>query len=217
MRKEVHYFDLNYEKGIEWYRNQFNEKQNSSMVSGEASPYYIFHPLAAQRCAETLPASKIIVLLRDPVDRAYSHFHHEVRRGREPLSFEEALDREAERLLGERERLIASPLSHSGAYESYSYQARGVYADQLKVWVERFPRDRMLIVESESLYEDSETQYARVLEFLGLPRVHLSAYYQWNWGVYDSMAPETRSRLAEYFAPHNHRLSKLLGMRFRWC
>ena len=215
-RKEVHYFDLNYQRGLRWYQSQFQDKQGPNMLCGEASPYYFFHPLAAQRCASILPEVKIIVLLRDPVDRAYSHFHHEIRRGREPLSFEEALDDESERLAGQREKLLAKPLSRSLAYQSYSYQARGVYADQLSVWMERFPREQMLILESESIYEDSASQYARVLAFLGLPMVDPGAYHQWNWGVYDPMLPKTRDRLTQYFRPHNQRLSELLGMGFRW-
>ncbi len=215
-RKEVHYFDLNYQRGIGWYQAQFQPKQDPKALCGEASPYYLFHPLAARRCAVALPEAKIIVLLRDPVDRAHSHFHHEIRRGCESLSFEEALDREAERIAGERAKLIDRPLSRSADHQSYSYQARGVYADQLAAWMARFSRHQILIVESESLYEDPATQYPRVLKFLGLPRVDLGAYHQWNWGVYDPMAPKTRSRLAGYFAPHNQRLSELLGMSFRW-
>ncbi len=209
-RKEVHYFDLNYAKGIEWYRSQFPPKTDPGVLTGEASPYYLFHPLAGKRCAEAVPEAKIIVLLRDPADRAYSHYHHEVRKGREELSFEEALDCEEERLAGERERLIADPAYRSRAYQSYSYQARGVYADQLEVWIEGFGRERMLIVESERLFEDPAAEYPRVLEFLGLPLAAPAEYRRWNAGSYEAMAPETRRRLESYFEPHMRRLRVLL-------
>lgn len=216
-RKEVHYFDLNYDKGIDWYRGHFRAKQGPRVLSGEASPYYLFHPLAAQRCAETVPGAKIIVLLRNPADRAYSHYHHEVRKGRETLSFEEALDREQKRLEGGREKLISDPAYRSRAHQSYSYRARGVYADQLKDWMDRFPRERMLIMESERFFENPSAEHARVLEFLGLPLAELGVFRQWNRGSYDPMPAETKQRLADYFEPHNQRLGELLGARFRWC
>ena len=205
-RKEVHYFDLNYQKGIDWYRAQFPERS----FTGEASPYYLFHPLAAERAAEAVPEAKIIAILRNPVDRAYSHYHHEVRKGREDLSFEEALEAEEERLAGERERLIAVPAYRSQTHQSYSYKARGEYADQLEVWLEHFPRERMLILESERLFEDPAAEYPRALEFLELPLVEPAEYRQWNAGSYDARVPETPRRLERYFEPHMRRLRVLL-------
>ena len=81
-RKELHYFDLNYAAGDEWYRSQFPQFPDTPFdgrltVTGEASPYYLFHPMAAERCASVVPDAKLIVMVRDPVERAYSHYHHE--------------------------------------------------------------------------------------------------------------------------------------------
>ncbi|HYF40703.1 MAG TPA: sulfotransferase domain-containing protein, partial [Gemmatimonadales bacterium] len=114
--KEIHYFDLNPTRGLTWYRSHFpyNHQLRDGSVTVDASPYYLAHPGVPQRAAQLLPGARLLVLLRNPVDRAYSHYQHEVRGGREPLSFEEAIAREPERLEGEEERLRADP-----AYYSY--------------------------------------------------------------------------------------------------
>src|SRR5690606_1960153 len=104
-------------------------------ITGEASPCYLFHPCAAQRARATVPNAKIIMLLRDPVNRAYSHYHHEVRLGYETLSFEEAIAQEAKRLCGEKDKMLADGSYTGYRYMHYSYQARGVYIDQVKTWL----------------------------------------------------------------------------------
>lgn len=113
-RKEVHYFDLHFQKGEEWYRSFFPEAEREDRVTGESSPYYIFHPLSAERAARLVPGARLIVLLRNPVDRAYSHYQHGLRRGYETLpTFEQALEAEPGRLAGEREKILAGePAGH---------------------------------------------------------------------------------------------------------
>ncbi len=198
-RKEAHYFDLHYDRGIDWYLREFPEDRPRGVLTGEASPYYMFHPCAAERCARDLPEAKIVALLRNPVDRAYSHYHHEVRKGREELSFEDALEAEEERLAGEREKLLADPSYRSEPWQRWSYQARGRYAEQLEVWREKFEVERMLIVESEKMFADPAGVCGRVLEFLGLPPASGIAYRRRNEGSYEPMAEETRRRLAASF------------------
>jgi len=86
-RKEIHYFDRHYDKGLRWYRRHFplRARLSSERLSGEASPYYLFHPHAPRRIAETLPDARILMLLRNPANRAISHYFHEARVGREKL------------------------------------------------------------------------------------------------------------------------------------
>ena len=104
--------------GLRWYRSHFPLEAGGRhiarpglrpAIAGEASPYYLFHPLAAERLARDFPAIRIIVNLRDPVERAYSHYKEATYHGRETLSFEAALDAEDERLRGEAERIVAEP------------------------------------------------------------------------------------------------------------
>jgi Sulfotransferase domain len=108
--KEVSYFDRHYARGEAWYRGNFpNRLRARDKLVGEASPSYLFHPLGPERARALVPEARLVALVRNPIDRALSHYHHEVALGRERLSFEEALEAEERRLLGEDERLLADP------------------------------------------------------------------------------------------------------------
>src|SRR5215210_506392 len=140
-KKEVHFFDSRkwFEKDVRWYRSQFPALppgDGPKTVTGEASPYYLLHPHTPRRAFVTVPEAKLIALLRNPVDRAYSAYRHKVRRGQETLSFEEALEEEEERTVGELGKMLADETYRSRAYPLYSYQARGIYVDQLIRWHE---------------------------------------------------------------------------------
>jgi len=98
----------------------------------ESSPYYLFHPLALDRIAADLPDVKLVVLVRDPVERAYSAHAHEAARGYEDLSFAAALEAEEGRLDGEVERLLGDPAYESHAHRHQAFRSRGEYAVQLE-------------------------------------------------------------------------------------
>jgi hypothetical protein len=215
--KEVSYFDRHYARGEGWYRGNFpNLARTRGKLVGEASPSYVFHPLGPERVRALVPEARLIVLVRDPVDRAYSQYHHEVALGRETLSFEDALTAEDERLEGEVGRLVADPRYFSRAWWSHTYAARGRYADQLERWLAVFPREQLLIVPSEDLLDEPERTHARVLEFLGAPPHSLPSYPRVFERQYEQMQPETRARLAEQFAEPNERLYELLGRNLGW-
>jgi hypothetical protein len=224
--KEVHFFDLAFARGVTWYRRQFpsllkkcyaRTVLRQDLVTGEASPYYIFHPHAPRRIRMTLPNVKLIVLLRNPVDRAFSHYQHSVRSGNEPLSFEEALEKECERLDGELEKMLANEHYRSMPHQAYSYLLRGIYVDQLKTWLGIFPAAQMLILSSEDFYASPAATYRQTLEFLGLPTYELREYRKYDHGGYRAkMDSATRRWLVEYFRPHNRRLYDFLDRRFDW-
>jgi hypothetical protein len=215
--KEVSFFDRHYARGEAWYRGNFpNKLRARGGLVGEASPSYVFHPLGPERVRGLVPEAKLIVLVRNPVDRAFSHYQHEVALGREPLSFEEALEAEDERLRGEVERMLADPRYFSHAWWNYTYQARGRYAEQLERWLEVFPREQLLIVPSEDLGSDPAGTYGRVLEFLGAPPHRLESYPRVFERQYEPMLPETRQRLAQDFAEPNGRLYALLSRNLGW-
>ena len=222
--KEVSYFDRHYGRGEAWYHGQFPSRPRLRVTGGrsgrlplvgEASPSYVLHPNAPERVHALVPDVRLVVLLRDPVDRALSHYNHEVALGREPLSFEEALEREPERLQGELERLgDTSYFSH--AWWDYTYLARGRYAEQLERWLAVFPREQLLVLASERLRADPAATYARVLEHLRADPFDLPDYPPVFEREYAPMAEETRRRLEEVFAPHNERLYALLGENLGW-
>jgi hypothetical protein len=215
--KEVSYFDRHYARGEGWYRGNFpNLARTRRKLVGEASPSYLFHPLAPERVRTLVPGVRLVALVRNPVDRALSHYHHEVALGRERLSFEEALDAEEERLRGEEERLRSDPRYFSREWWSHTYQARGRYAEQLERWLAVFPREQLLIVPSEDLGADPEAAHGTVLDFLGASPHRLESYPRVYEREYEPMKPETRERLATEFREPNRRLYELLGRDLGW-
>jgi hypothetical protein len=201
-RKELHFFDHpeRFDNGAEWYRRCFprlSSKNGQRSITGEATPYYLFDPPVAKRMAEIVPQARLIALLRNPVDRAYSHYQMQVKRGTEPRTFEEAIEQQ-----------------HS------SYVSRGIYVDQLLRWFEVFSKEQMLILKSEEFFERPIETLKVVLTFLDLSdwqpeaselqqRRHSGTYKQ-------EMDPSTRRRLETYFEPYNQRLYEYLGVDFGW-
>lgn len=218
--KEIHYFDLQYGRGPRWYRSRFpyGHRLRGGAITLDASPYYLVHPQVPHRAARLLPQAKLIALLRNPIDRAHSHYEHERRGGRETLSFPDAIEREPERLAGEEERLRSDPGYYSYNHHRYSYLRRGCYLDQLRRWTEHYPRAQLLVLQSERLFGDPPGTMARVHEFLGLPAHTLPRYATYLQGTYArEMPPGLRSRLAGYFDPHNRALFQWLGEEFDWA
>ncbi len=225
LSKGVHYFDTNFTKGVAWYRSHFptvayreyvRRRWHLPLVVGEGSPYYMFHPAVPGRIAAVLPDVKLLVLLRNPVDRAYSHYQHEVARGFENLSFEEAIENEEERLAGEVTHLIADATYRSFHHQHHSYLARGAYVDQLRVLFSLFPRDQLLVLKSEGFFRDPAATLRSVFHFLGLPPLKEVSFDRFNAESYQEMAPSTRKRLAEYYEPSNRRLAEELGIDMEW-
>jgi hypothetical protein len=224
-RKQMHFFDNNFNKGITWYRTHFpstlyryyfRQVHRKDFLTCEATPYYIFHPLAPSRISRVLPNAKFILLLRNPVDRAYSHYNHEVRKGTERLSFEEGIYKEAERLEGEKERMLKDGSYYSFNYQRHSYLARGRYVEQIKDWLKFFPMERFLILKSEELYKDRVKTLNRIFSFLGLPECELPQYETYNQGGYSKMETAMREQLINYFRPYNEQLYDLLGKDLGW-
>jgi Sulfotransferase domain len=223
--KGVHFFDTAYGRGMSWYASRFPTKLTAWYVArrhgvelrtGEASPYYLFHPLVPDRVAEHLPRVKLIALLRDPVQRAYSHYQHEVARGFETLPFEEAIEAEPARLAGEAERMAADPGYRSFEHQHHSYLARGCYAEQLDRWRARFDEGQLLVLSSERFFAEPEPTFARVLEFLELPAFTPAAFEKHNAHDYRQMGDEVRGRLVEHYREPNRRLYESLGDDFGW-
>jgi hypothetical protein len=213
--KEVSFFDRHWARGEAWYRGQFPLRRHGRLA-GEASPSYVFHPLAPDRVASLVPDVKLIVLLREPGERAYSHYQHEVALGREPLSFEDALEAEDERLRGEVERLSADPKAFSFAWWNHTYASRGLYADQLELWFELFPREQVLALTTDELGARPAETYATVLSFLGASPHALDSYPRVFDRDYPPMREETRTALTARFAEPNRRLEELLGRPLGW-
>jgi hypothetical protein len=225
LHKGVHYFDTGYDHGISWYRGHFPLRRTARRVervtgvlpvTGESSPYYMFHPLAAQRISAAYPDIKLIVLLRDPVERAYSAHTHETARGYEDQPFEHAVDLEPSRLDGEVERMLADPGYQSHHHQHNAYLARGRYVEQLEQLEKVLGRDRIHVVDSHQFFDAPEPTYDAILAHLGLPRWQYPPFGRHNARPRLDMAPSLRARLDEYFLPFDERLAGWLGETPSW-
>ena len=219
--KGTGYFSINHQRGTAWYRSFFpltatlalNERRDGIRPqTGEATPYYLFHPLAPSRTKELLPSARLVVILRNPVDRAYSHYRERVRHGVERLSFEDALDAEDARLAGEEERIVRSPGYNSFAHEHLSYARQGRYVDMFLRWLACFEREQLLVILNEDFDEHPGRELRRVWDFLGLPPWDPPEVARYNYHPGEPMASDTRERLLRAFATPNDELAQLLGM-----
>lgn len=226
LRKEVEFFSRFHDRGVDWYQQHFPMRSRllamrslgGAGVTFEATPYYLFHPHAAERAFRLLPEARIVVLLRDPVSRARSHHQHMSRLALEMLPFEDAVAEEPARTATEWQRMVQDPTYDSLAVHRYSYLARGQYADQLERWLGFYTTSRMLILESADLYAAPAETFTRITEFLGLR--------PWQPPQFDnhSLAPQTPRAtrteedraLAARFAEDASRLTSLLGRTPSW-
>lgn len=223
--KKTHFFDQNFHRGAAWYRSHFpTDAQRHRNVRlhgepalvGEAAPYYMFHPLVLDRVRATIPDVKVIVLLRNPVDRIWSHYHERVHNGTEHLPFREALDAEEERLKGEEERIVAEPGYYSERHDFCSYLARGRYLEHLGPWLDAFYPHQLHVVKSEDMYRDPRTTIVEMQRFLRLPEIPPETPHRYNYIPTNKMDPETRAWLADYYRPHVAALEARLDRSFGW-
>jgi hypothetical protein len=225
LHKGVHYFDTSYSRGMGWYRAHFPLKAHarrveratgSRAVTFESSPYYMFHPLAAERIARDLPGVKLLVLVRDPIERAYSAHAHESARGFETEPFERALELEEARLDGEAERIVADPTYVSLSHQHHAYRARGKYCEQLSRLARLFGRDRIYVVDSGDWFATPEPVYDAVLGFLELPHRGYPMFDRHNARPRSPMSRALRAGLDQYFAPYDEQLAAWLGRQPSW-
>ena len=216
-QKGTHYFDTNYRRGRAWYASRFEKASAGYQVTGEASPYYMFHPLAPERIKSELPDVKLIAVLREPVDRLLSHYRYEVERGHETEPLEKALDLEDTRLAGEVERLREDSTYEGYRYRHFSYLHRGHYAEQLAHFQTLFPVENMLILQSEHMFAHPNETLAVAWRFLGLEPIHLDHLAPLNA---TASSPDidgaTLRRLRDYYAQRNESLYALPGVDWRW-
>jgi hypothetical protein len=216
LRKEIHYFSNNFAEGVQWYRAHFPLQRQLSrdQITFEASPSYLFNPLAPSRIAELTPKAKLIAILRDPAKRAISHYLHSKRHGREPLSIEDALAQEEQRL--------AEPLANSRfddpACRHLSYKRRGHYWEQLGRFRAIYPPSQLLVLSSDELFADPELVLRRVAEFIGIdPSFRFTDLVARNAAPNRApVSPGVYEELERYFRPHNEQLFRMLGQDFGW-
>ncbi|MDQ3627433.1 MAG: sulfotransferase domain-containing protein [Actinomycetota bacterium] len=214
--KGVNYFDVNYQRGPDWYRAHFPIRRRRPRQCFDASGYYMFHPYAPRRIAHDLPRVKIVAMVRDPVERAYSAYQHEYARGFESESFARALELEAQRVEPELARMQVDEGYQSMAHRHQAYRRRGHYAEQLQCFVDLMGRSQVHVMESERFFAEPEQEYTRLLKFLGAPVQIPARFDRHNPRSRAPMEDSVRAELTDYFAAHDQRLSELLGRAPVW-
>ena len=223
--KSSHYFDLHYHRGEAYFRSHFATRwkrrraerlTRGPAVAGEASPYYLFDHRVPRRVADLMPAVKAIVLLRDPVTRAYSHYWERVDQGVEPLSFRQALAAEPARTRTELERMDCDPYYYSRNHDWYSYRERGVYLPQLLAWHRALGAEQILVLRSEDFYRDPQAVLDSAVTWLGLSTARLQVGHRHNARPAPAMEGDVRDELAEYYRESNAALETFLGVQMGW-
>ena len=224
--KEIDFFDRLYSRGINWYKVGFPFKiqkffdtvfLRKKFLTGEATPRYIEHPHAINRIKEITPNAKFIILLRNPIDRAHSHYTMIYRRNSESSSFVDAIENEKERITEPFNKMLNDSNYYSDIYFRHAYLHRGIYVDKIKRWMEVFPKEQFLIIQSEEFFKNPSKIYNDVLEFLGLIPFSIGEFkIKGKVNKNRNIDDDFRNELVEYFKPHNKRLYDFLGKSFDW-
>jgi Sulfotransferase domain len=223
--KGTAYFTANYSHGQRWYLSHFatapyrqlrETATRRPVITGESSPSYLFHPLAAERIAAELPSVKIIIMLRDPVARAYSHYWERVDNGVETLSFADALKAEDTRVAPDLERMQHDPLFFGEAHDSYSYRARGVYGPQLQRYLDHLPSEQVLFLSSDDFYQDQQSVFDQVAAFLKISQQTLSGRPRYNHRPAPPMDAGVQRELRDFYRPHNLDTYRIVGRDLGW-
>lgn len=224
-RRSIHYFDLEGEQDLEWYRARFplqwqvdraERRHGTRALTFESSSYYLYHPRAADRIADELPDVQVLILVRDPIERAFAAHARERARGVEDLDFATALEREDDRLRGEAVRLLRDPRYRSHAHQYQAYCGQGEYAPQIEQFASLLGRDRVKVVDSHRLLADPEPVLADVLAWLGVAPRRTQLFERRSSAPYPDLDPGLRDELDQRFLPFDIALTPWLGHVPTW-
>ena len=220
---DLHFFEYMISNNIQWYRSHFpilfskSNKHKNSFITGEYTSTYMYHPDVPKRIFNLLPKIKLIVILRNPIDKAYSTYQQQFRFGEYTTSFEDTINAEFRRIDLNKD----FPELNSNNYDFENFVAQniirhGVYADYLETWLKIFDRKQILILNSDDLKKSTRKTLHRVFNFLNVSNYDIKDTSQVNVGKYPPINKITRKKLIEFFKPHNQRLNKLLDTEFDW-
>ncbi len=161
VRKETHFFSDNkgkFDHGLSFYMDEYYGHSSGDAILGEIDPEYLYFSKVPKRLYDAYPNARLIVLFRDPVKRAFSHYVMNYRRGVEVFTFEDALKLEDERV----------STGNIDEQSCFSYFSRGLYAEQVKRYLEFFPKEHMLFLRADDLYENASDVLIEFYKFIGL-------------------------------------------------
>ena len=213
---EIGFFDSNFQLGINWYRSMFPTKadmkkirrETQYAITGEDTPFYFWKDEVVERISQTLPNVKLILILRNPVDRAYSNYKLAVRTGNEKFSFDDAIDTEM--------RFMKDHTIRESIDQRRSYLAKGLYSKQLKLWRNNYSEKDIHILCTEDMRDKPKEELSKIFKFLEISEYDIKNPQQQKMYKYEDMNPDIRQKLIEYYRPHNRELFDLMGRKFDW-
>lgn len=224
-KKELHYFDsfLNDNNdSLRKYKNNFPLRLQigQKKIAGETTPYYLFHPHVPKRVKKSIPDVKLIVLLRNPVERAFSLYNAHINSGVEKIqSFKEAIDIEDQRINNDKELLHENKFHVAKDYKFFSYLARGRYFEQIENWFKYFDENQFIFIESSSFFKNIDQSLKQVFSFLNVKNIELDLtnIKAVNKGSYtNALDNDIKNALLEYFREPNQKLYELIGQSYDW-
>ena len=224
LRKESKFFDVDFSLGTEWYRTNFptsivkfyrKKILKKDFQTGESTPNYLFHPDVPERVYRFHSKIKLIIILRNPVDRAYSDYNMHFNNKLEQLSFIDAIKKEKD-LLSKNERIVWNPGHYIYNHEFFPYLQRGIYINQIQRWQKFFSTGQFLILKTEDLNKDPIETTNNVFRFLGLSSFRIKNLERSNVGNYNEMDEKIKDELIDFYQKPNELLEKMLSLKFNW-
>jgi len=223
LASDIHFFEYMESDSISWYKSHFPillpklNSQKHPKITGEFTSTYFYHSDVPERIYQLLPKVKLIVILRNPIDKIYSTYYQQFRYGEVSTSFEETIDAELRRI----EILEGNPdlrSQHPGFsnFVSQNILRHGIYADYFINWFELFNKKQILILNADDLKKNTENTLQQVFEFLGVENHTIENLSHISARKYPKLSDITRKKLIEFYKPHNERLNKLLQRNFEW-
>jgi len=214
---DLHFFEYMISDKISWYKSHFPRKSKNSFVTGEFTSTYMYHKKVPERIFNLIPKIKLIVILRNPIDKAYSTYNQQSHFNEVTSSFEETIKAEFARI-----DLIKNHIEYTNNnpnfdnYVEYNIIRHGIYFNYLEKWFKIFPKKQIFVVDSNELENFPQQTLNKVFEFLNLSPHEIPNLAKVNIGKYSPMTESTRQSLIEFYKPHNAKLNNLLGTNFDW-
>ena len=218
---ELGFFDVNFHLGFYWYRSLFPsiltkfriKLKTNFFMTYDVTPSYVRRPWIARRIKKLFPNSKLIIILRNPIDKTYSHYYLSTTSG-ETRNFEEVIKKDMDDI--SKWNVNSKDDNYFATKVEKSILARGFYVEQLLSWFELFPKNQILIISSEELASNTKNVMSEIFKFLNLPEYEIPNTDKVNVSKYSKMNPDTRKILINFFKPYNEQLFKFLDRKFDW-
>ena len=214
---ELGFFDDNFRLGWGWYRTLFPttitkkniKRKTGKFLTFDDTPFYIYSEDVAKKIKNYFPKTKLIVILRNPIERAHSNYHLAVRMGDEKRTFDQTIDDEIQKI-GKYDEIKMDD------FISQSYLGRGLYAKQLEIWFKHFSASAIKVLESNRFSNNTKETMNEIFEFLDLPDHNITNLEKKNVAEYPPMRTETRQKLCDFFSEYNEKLYDMLKVRYDW-